>query len=59
MEVWLHLKKHDKIRRKIHDRDSSRAAPLAFTAHAQDAKQDMKAAGRDTKAAAKNTLAAA
>jgi hypothetical protein len=30
-------------------------APLAFTATAQDAKQDMKAAGHDTKAAAKNT----
>jgi hypothetical protein len=30
-------------------------APLALTAAAQDAKQDMKAAGRDTKAAAKNT----
>jgi hypothetical protein len=30
-------------------------APLAFTAIAQDAKQDMKAAGQDTKAAAKNT----
>jgi hypothetical protein len=30
-------------------------APLALTAAAQDAKQDMKAAGQDTKAAAKNT----
>lgn len=29
--------------------------PLAYTALAQDAKQDMKAAGQDTKAAAKNT----
>jgi hypothetical protein len=29
--------------------------PLAYTAAAQDAKQDMKAAGRDTKAAAQNT----
>jgi len=31
------------------------ALPLAYTAAAQDAKQDMKAAGHDTKAAAKNT----
>jgi hypothetical protein len=30
-------------------------APLAYTALAQDAKQDMKAAGRDTKDAATNT----
>jgi hypothetical protein len=31
------------------------ATPLAYTARAQDAKQDMQAAGRDTKDAARNT----